>query len=106
MSARGGFAITDYRSVAGQKLKCIELPAAGSGSGQWQEYLTKRNEAQHEASAVSISTGQGGGGFINVRNTFGTPVVEIQANKMNEGTVYVNDANGKTGDALGLRMPH
>jgi hypothetical protein len=29
--------------------------------------------------------------MITLRNTFGKPVVEIEANKANEGAVYVSD---------------
>jgi hypothetical protein len=101
----GTFAITNHGSVAGQKLKGLRIPAADAAKGQWQEYMNKRAEAADEASAVKIFTTTGGGGFITVRNTFGKAVVQVQANKSNEGAVYVNDVDGKFGDALAPRMP-
>lgn len=102
----GTFAITDYGSVAGQKLKGIRIPPADAAKGQWQEYMNKRTEAADEASAVKISTSMGGGGGITVRNTFGKAVVSIQANKRNEGAVYVYDVNGKFADVLAPNRPH
>ncbi|MEI8371846.1 MAG: hypothetical protein WCJ35_03320 [Planctomycetota bacterium] len=49
---------------------------------------------------VSILASEAGGGGIIVSNTFGKAVVDVQANKANEGAVYVNRLNGEMGNAL------
>jgi len=43
----------------------------------------------------SVADG-GGGGYIQVSNTFGAPVVQIQNDKTNQGAIFVNNVSGKS----------
>ena len=54
--------------------------------------------------AVSIGLTKGGdGGIVDVYNRFGKKAVSIQANKKNEGAVYVHDFDGEIQNVLGVR---
>jgi hypothetical protein len=100
----GFFGVTSYEGVAGRQY--LELQSALRGDrAPTDEKWKELTEAGERAEAVSVVAHDDGGGMVTVRNTFGKPVVEAQANKANEGAVYVNDVNGKIGDALAPRMP-
>jgi hypothetical protein len=98
MLSPAGLTVSDSESVAGRKLQRVREKRA-----EPLKHLEELGTAMREAEAVDISVGAGGGGTITLRNTFGKAVVEVQANKANEGAVYVNDVNGKFADALAPR---
>ncbi len=90
-----GLTLRGSESVAGRKFQRVF--GKGAESFKHREELAT---AMRETEAVDISIGDGGGGMITLRNTFGKSVVEVEANKANEGAVYVNDVNGKAQNAL------
>jgi hypothetical protein len=96
-----GWGLVSYKSVAGRKYnELVSQPVDANSRPALGERQSKLSDAREAATAVSIATGEGGGGMIAVRNTFGKPAVEIQANKTNQGAVYVMDVSGETRNAL------
>jgi hypothetical protein len=97
----GTVTVAGYGSGAWRKYQDVQksLPV-DADKRRFAEYMKQLDEAFSEASSVEICQGEGGGGMVQVRNTFGKPVVSIQANKANAGAVYVNDVNGETRNAL------
>ncbi len=60
----------------------------------------QRGKALLGKPSVQLGWGPGGGGMIEVLNSFNKTVVSVQANKANAGAVYVHDLNGEVVRAL------
>jgi len=56
----------------------------------------EERESSMPSTTLMLGSGEAGGEYLDIYSALGEAVVSLQANKANEGALYLKDVNGKT----------
>ena len=96
------FGMTLSKTVT-QNGQAVAAPAAYFATSEKGRAFLSFSDPDSQKPIIELSTGDSGGGMMEVYNALGTEVATIQAGKANQGLVGVADLNGKLWNYLSPR---
>lgn len=88
------------RRTPAQFKAITELHGVGAswldGTPQEKEAWKRLSSRSHPNTSLRLESAEAGGGQLEIFNALGNMAASLQANKGNEGALYLHDVNGKT----------